>query len=185
MIEKVKAAIAVENIPNVRGVANMLTRQPPQHPHHEQWVTYARACVKSGLEYFDAQFSTNLKAALEVFKCCRLFFPHKVREMNPTALSLDQDLASIPFFNNTERAGLKDELPTYLSKVADLDDGYDPLEWWKSNASALPCWFRAAKNILLVQPSSAAAERVFSLLKSSFGDQQDNSLKDYVESSLI
>ena len=114
VIEKVKAAIAVENIPNVRGVANMLTRQPPQHPHHEQWVTYARACVKSGLEYFDAQFSTNLKAALEVFKCCRLFFPHKVREMNPTALSLDQDLASIPFFNNTERAGLKDELPTYL-----------------------------------------------------------------------
>ena len=185
VIEKVKAAIAVENIPNVRGVANMLTRQPPQHPHHEQWVTYARACVKSGLEYFDAQFSTNLKAALEVFKCCRLFSPHKIREMNPTALSLDQDLASIPFFNNTERAGLKDELPTYLSKVADLDDGYDPLEWWKSNASALPCWSRAAKNILLVQPSSAAAERVFSLLKSSFGDQQDNSLKDYVESSLM
>ena len=185
VIEKVKAAIAVENIPNVRGVANMLSRQPPQHPHHEQWVTYARACVKSGLEYFDAQFSTNLKAALEVFKCCRLFSPHKVREMNPTALSLDQDLASIPFFNNTERAGLKDELPTYLSKVADLDDGYDPLEWWKSNASALPCWSRAAKNILLVQPSSAAAERVFSLLKSSFGDQQDNSLKDYVESSLM
>ena len=36
VIDKVNAAIAVENIPNVWGVANVLTRQPPQHPHHEQ-----------------------------------------------------------------------------------------------------------------------------------------------------
>ena len=36
--------------------------------------------------------------------------------------------------------------------------------------------------ILLVQPSSASSERVFnSLLNSSFKDQQDCSLQDYVE----
>ena len=46
--------------------------------------------------------------------------------MNPTTLSLDQDLACIPFIDDTERAGLKDELSTYLSKVADLDDAYNP-----------------------------------------------------------
>ena len=163
----------------------MLTRQPPQHPHHQQRVTYARECVKSGLDYFDTQFSTKMKDALDVFKCCRLFSPHKVREINPTALSLDQYLACVPFFDDTERAGLKNELPTYLSKVHDLDNAYDPLEWWKTNASALPCWSLAAQKTVLVQPSSAAAERVFSLLTSSFGDQQDKSLKDYVESSLM
>ena len=38
---------------------------------------------------------------------------------------------------------------------------------------------------LLVQSSSADAKRVFSLLKPSFNDQQDNSLKDYIESSLM
>ena len=76
-------------------------------------------------------------------------------------------------------------LPAESERAADLDDTYDPLEWWKSNASALPCWSQAAQKIVLVQPSSAAAERVFSLLKSSFGDQQDNSLKDYVKSSLM
>jgi hypothetical protein len=48
IVDNVKAAVAVENIPNVRGVVNMLTRQPPQHPHHEQWVAYARSCVKKG-----------------------------------------------------------------------------------------------------------------------------------------
>ena len=36
-----------------------------------------------------------------------------------------------------------------------------------------------------IQPSSAAFERVFSLLKNSFGVQQDNALKDYVEASLM
>ena len=185
VIDKVRASIAVENIPNVRGVASLLTRQPPQHPHHEQWVTYARTCVTSGLDYFNSQFSTNLKVVLEIFKSCRLFSPHKVREITPTALTLDQDLACIPFFDSSEREGLKNELPTYLSKVADVDEGYNPLEWWKSNTTALPCWSLAACKVLLIQPSSAAAERVFSLLKSSFGEQQDKSLKDYVESSLM
>ena len=37
----------------------------------------------------------------------------------------------------------------------------------------------------LVQPSSATSERVFSLLKASLGPQQDGSLQDYIESSLI
>ena len=185
IIDKVRACIAVENIPNVRGVSSKLTRQPPQHPHHEQWVKYARDCVKNGLEYFENQFMTNLKPALEVFSCCRLFSPQKIREINPTALSLDQHLASIPFIDENELAGLKDELPAYLSKTADLDEAYDPLEWWKTNEATLPRWSRAAKRILLVQPSSAAAERVFSILNSTFGDRQDHSLMDYVESSLM
>ena len=83
--------------------------------------------------------------------------------MNPTALSLDQDLACIPFIDDTEWTDLKDELSTYmyLSKVADLDDAYDPLEWLKSNASALLCWSQVAQKILPVQPSSAAAESLF------------------------
>lgn len=38
---------------------------------------------------------------------------------------------------------------------------------------------------LLLQPSSAAVERAFSLLKASFGEQQDSALQDYVEASLL
>ena len=36
-----------------------------------------------------------------------------------------------------------------------------------------------------MQPSSAATERAFSILNSSFKDQQDHSLQDYVETSLM
>ena len=41
------------------------------------------------------------------------------------------------------------------------------------------------KKILVIQPSSAAAERVFSLLNFGFVDLQENSLKDYTEASIM
>ena len=37
----------------------------------------------------------------------------------------------------------------------------------------------------LLQPSSAAAERVFSLLKNAFGEQQQSSLRDLVAATLM
>ena len=57
--------------------------------------------------------------------------------------------------------------------------------WWKANASDLPHWSSTTSNILLVQPTSASSERVFSLLNNSFSDRQDASLSDYVEASLM
>ena len=79
-------------------------------------------------------------------------------------------------------------IPLYLSKTVDLSGSIDCLEsveWWKIHATELPMWSDAAQLVLLVQPSSAASERVFSLLNSSFKDQQDSSLRDYVETSLM
>ena len=43
---------------------------------------------------------------------------------------------------------------------------------------------KAPQRSLLVQPSSAAAERVFSILNSSFGDKQQHALEDYIEASI-
>ena len=42
-----------------------------------------------------------------------------------------------------------------------------------------PCWPAATKKVLLVQPSSAAAEWVFSLLNDCFSCQQQSGLQDY------
>ena len=49
--------------------------------------------------------------------------------------------------------------------------------------TTLPNWSAAAKKMILIQPSPAAAEQVFSLLKASFGEQQDMALQDYIEAS--
>ena len=82
---------------------------------------------------------------------------------------------------------LKSELSVYLGTAAGVTPKptAEVVTWWKNNSNELPHWSNSLKRVLLVQPSSAAAERVFSILKSSFGPQQDHSLQDYVQSSLM
>ena len=74
-------------------------------------------------------------------------------------------------------AGHETELPTYQAKAADVSEPFSSLKWWMSNTAELPCWSAAARKVLLVQPSSAASERVFSLLKASYRDQQGSTLQ--------
>ena len=61
----------------------------------------------------------------------------------------------------------------------------DPLHWWRGHESQLLKWAKACSLVLLVQPSSTAAERVFSLLSNSFSSRQESSLEDYVELSVM
>ena len=74
---------------------------------------------------------------------------------------------------------------TALTSLSGVDVDFDPLEWWKAHKTDLPHWSAAASDVLLVQPSSAAAERIFSLPKASFGSQQDTTLNDYIQTSLM
>ena len=57
----------------------------------------------------------------------------------------------------------------------------DILDWWVKNADKLSSWATAYKKITLCQPSSAASERI---LKSSFSDNQNLALEDYIQVSL-
>ena len=47
------------------------------------------------------------------------------------------------------------------------------------------CMLHTATAALLLHPSSAASERVFSLLSNCFSKRQDSSLSDYVEASNV
>ena len=96
------------------------------------------------------------------------------------------ELTSFPCLNNpTSLANLKAELHKYMTAVEDLEPNVDIIEWWKGHEQDLPFWSSALKAVLLVQPSSAASERVFSLLQNSFSHQQFSSLEDYIELSLM
>ena len=53
------------------------------------------------------------------------------------------------------------------------------------NDSDLPTWSEVCKLVLLLQPSSAAAERVFSILSSICSTSQESSLEDYVQVSVM
>ena len=59
------------------------------------------------------------------------------------------------------------------------------LKWWHNHASALPKWSATFKVALLIQSSSAAAERVFSLLSNTLTERQTRSMEDYIETSVM
>lgn len=79
--------------------------------------------------------------------------------------------------------------PTYIVKASQIPDEFDTLSdswpWWKSVAQELPAWSSAIQKIAVVQTSSAAAERAFSMLTTMFGEQQHEALEDYIETSLM
>ena len=174
-------SIRTVHYPIVEAVSRSLSGGDTQL--HEKWVQYAMDCIEPGLEYFgDAICGSLIKQ--EIFKAARVFNPQKAVEMQSSATSLDC-LVVIPFLDAVMLQNIKAELPIYLTKAADISPDYDPLQWWRMNSTALPYWSAALRKILLVQPSSAAAERVFSLLNSSFNDRQYESLQDYIELSLM
>ena len=182
LVNTVMASIQTAHFPNLVALATQMSGGVIDS--QKQLVAYGQACVDPGLKYLLNIFSETLKPALDVFKACRFFSPHKVREMKPDASSLDQ-LSVIPFLNAQTISNLKTELPSYLAKTADISPDICPLVWWKANASELPHWSSATSIVILIQPSSAASERVFSLLNNSFNDRQEASLSDYIEASLM
>ena len=80
--------IHFENIPNVqvRVLGNSLSHSPAVR---QQLLSYTINCVTPGLEYFQRQLhvQSSLKAPLEAFKAARLFSPHKLSLLCPSALS--------------------------------------------------------------------------------------------------
>ena len=149
----------------------------------QKLLNHAKTCVRPAHSYYKRQLKSSLKIPLKAFKAARLFSPTKVRTMEPSLSTVDT-LAAFPFLKE-KLCDLKHEFPLYISKAADVSESFDCLEWWKIYATDLPIWSSAAKQILLVQSSSVASERIFSLLKASFKDQQESSLQDYVKTSLM
>ena len=82
--------------------------------------------------------------------------------------------------------GLCQELPAYLARAegvsftkltAFADLAVMKVEWWRQNEDNLPYWTGAVKMVLLIQPSSVAAEWIFSLLRATFSSQQQTAFK--------
>ena len=131
------------------------------------------------------KFGDDTATPLNAFKAARLFSPSKAYDMQPSATDVDS-LSSIPALNKPSvLSALKEELPAYLAKASDVSPIINELEWWRHNETFLPAWSRAAKIAILLQPSSAAAERAFSLLNASFGACQANTLEDYLEAAIM
>lgn len=180
-VNTVATAIRVAHTPNTEAVIRSISTQSSVQQRHR---SYARSCMQPALNYFQNLLDSSLKEQISVFKAVRIFNPHKIAILKPDVSHVNS-LKIVPFFKDDELEKLKAELPSYVAKTDGISDELGALEWWKHNAVALPFWSSAVKKILAIQPSSAAAERVFSLLNSGFGDLQGSSLKDYIEASVM
>ena len=148
-------------------------------------VTQAKACIQPVLNFYQQKFSVQFRDTVYAFQIARLCCPMQVQH-HPTAASL-KEFRNFPFLDNDIIANLARELPDNLA-AADgvvMEDEEEKLAWWEANSVRLPHWASLVKKLLLIQPSSASAERVFSLLNNAFSDQQDNALEDYLEASVM
>ena len=71
------------------------------------------------------------------------------------------------------------------SKEAKLLFTQSVLSWWASHGGKFPAWAEAARVVFSFTPNSAAAERVFSLLKIFFTDMRDSALADIIQATLM
>ena len=76
-----------------------------------------------------------------------------------------EELKNFPFVNDAMVAALATELPLYIAAADGLacNNEKEKLTWWAAHQDTLPQWSALVRKVLLVQPSSASAERVFSL----------------------
>ena len=176
------ASVPTQHYLKVTAVAK--TEAKGNATHEKQLLNYSRVCVQPAYDYFHLKFNNDLKPVFDAFKAARLFSPSKFHELKPSAADIDC-LKAFSFLNSQQTIdGLKSEIPTYMAASEDVSAELNPIAWWKSHAMELPKWANALRLVLLVQPSPAAAERVFSILH-QFTNQQQSSLEDYLELSVM
>lgn len=177
------ACLAV-HLPNVHAVATSLADGGEGNVENlKQW---ARARVQPGITWFMHKFNVQLEPMLQAFKFARFFCPFQVQSLHVDAVAIEE-LRRFPFIDDATVAALQGELPAYLAACADCRHVNDAerVAWWRDREQLLPHWASVAKKIMLIPVSSAAAERVFSLLKAAFSEQQDAALGDYLQASLM
>ena len=183
IISALSTSVVLENYPNVQAVVKSIAKGKTDV--QLKWMKHARLCIQPALDYYQEHLQASIMSVpLRAFKAARLFDPHFLNKTKPEHIVLNT-LSAFSFITEPVLLNLKQEFPLYVAAVEDISGDLDAILFWKQYANNIPTWKETTAKVLLLQPSSAATERVFSILKNSFGDQQLRSLEDYLETSLI
>ena len=149
---------------------------------YNQLMSRAKACIRPGLNFYTRKFSVQFRDTAKAFRAARVCCLVRVQALRPTSASLEE-LRNFPFLNNDATiANLAQELPLDMAAAdgVNLACEQDKVTWWAAHRDTLPHWCALVKKLLLIQPSSAAVERIFSVLS-----LQDSALQDYLEASVM
>ena len=160
-----------------------------------EWKRLAQE-VKNGIGYLRDRLTGNCEAnydctqLFEVYRLVQVFDP-SFAVQHLTSAWIDGFATIPPLAEHVPR--LKYELPAYLSKcngtAYDHDDvgkfTTEVLSFWANYGKEFPTWALAMQIVGSFTPNSAAAERVFSMLKLMFGDTQMTALADMIQAALM
>ena len=187
--------------------AASIVRSLPAHFNSRPFWGKVRNTVDPGLRYFSDHFvrfdkdskARQFKKADALFGFARLFHPVYGREWisgqeyGVVPLSLSDVLANetvtevLGVLGKDFTRELTADFPkfvTCLEQNVEVGKKYTPDEvllWWRTNGSATGAWAAAARLFVLLQPSSASVERVFSMLRATVSEQQERMLEDQQE----
>jgi hypothetical protein len=187
--------------------AAAIVRSLPQHLNPRPFWGKVRQAADPGLHYFLAHFvrfdkdskARQFQKADELFGFARLFHPVYGREwingreagVAPFSLKEELEKETVAEVLGVLGRDFAKELTADFSRfVACLEQKveagkkYTPdevLAWWRTNGSSTGAWAAAARLFVLLQPSSASVERVFSMLRATVSEQQERMLEDQQE----
>lgn len=137
--------------------------------------------------YFQSRIFGQLGKDVDIYKALRNANPLAIRRSPPTPAEFRIAVESLDHFTPLDIMKMIEELPKYLNlseNFAPPENSVDELKslmrFWRLHMEELPYVRKFVKYAYTIITSSAAAERVFSVIKRSFDTSQKGALEDYV-----
>ena len=131
--------------------------------------------------YSDAEQHENIA----IFEAVRLFNFRYVKQYQLIAEDVNLLSRPFPFITEEATSKLMTEKDEYHIAASSVDVGYDLWEFWRDNRMRIPHWYSLAKDMALMQPSTAFMERVFSILRACMDERQESSYSHRIAASAL
>jgi hypothetical protein len=175
----------------------------------QYWVNICSAATLPGVTYFHTKIwndDAKLRPMVILYKATQVINPAYInRRIAGAAIGYDQlalraemqPLIDAAVLTQADVDGAAQEFVDYTLAIQHWEAPPDicafkelrlKIEafWTTTNSDrALPAWCAIVAKLSLLQPSSAAAERVFSILKRVYGPGQTRALNDGIELSVM
>ena len=185
MLQSLATTFSQEHRPNLRALARNFADEDPTLDAG-QLERDTMEGPKPAIMWFLRKLNIDLAPFVSAFRRARVFDPVVAQGLNITP-DIVRGLSCFLFLaGEGVLPDLEDELPAYLAAIVDvhLESAINKWHWW-SRQIELVHWQDTVRKAILVQPSSAASERVFSLLAVCFNDEQKSALAEAVEASVM
>ena len=165
VLQSATQAFAQEHWPNVRALCEAISDADPD-VNAQQLERDTMQGARPAINWFLRKFNVDLSNVVTLFRRARYFDPMAVQDLNLTVENV-RSLRIFPFLDSDRTIeALQTELPAYIAAAdgTDITEDDKKVRWWSLRQNDLPAWADAVRKVLLIQPSSAASERAFSLL---------------------